>query len=192
MTRINTIHPADLLDQHLFIEFREITRIATAHRVLQNRERVPDYVLGSGHMKFFYDKGLFLAKRLAALQAELDRRATVNYTPKTYKQHIDGYHNDWQPTYAAHAANLTRLHEKLIMRPTFYTYCGKPVQHDFYINMLHRYVDRPKQIEHRIAMLNESLQYADHPQYGIDKARISELTTTLHQLKRSPYHGTSN
>jgi deoxyribonuclease (pyrimidine dimer) len=189
MTRINTIHPADLLDQHLFIEFREITRIATMHRVLQNRERVREYVLGTGHMKFFYDKGLFLEKRLAALQLELTRRNAVNYTPKEYKTHIAGYHNDWRPTYAAHAANLTRLHEKLIMRPTFYTYCGKRVQHDFYINMLNHYVERPKQLEAHIESLSESLQYADHPQYGVDKAHISDARQTLANLQRSPYHG---
>jgi deoxyribonuclease (pyrimidine dimer) len=135
MTRINTIDPVDLLDQHLFIEFREITRIATAHRPLKASECLPEYVLGTGHMKFFYDKGLYCEKRLVALQAELDRRGTVRYTPKQYKEHIAGYHNDWQPDFKAHAANLMRLHEKLMMRPSFYTYLGQPVHPSFYLSL---------------------------------------------------------
>lgn len=188
MTRINTIHPADLLDQHLFIEFREITRIATAHRPLTPKEYLAGYVLGTGHMKFFYDKGQYCADRLQALQLELDRRNAVNYTPKTYKEHIAGHHKQWQPTYAAHSANITRLHEKLAMRPQFYTYCGQPVTIEFYLNLLGHYVTQPKQIEARISMLNESLQYADYPQYGIDKASINELQRKLNNIKRSAYH----
>lgn len=191
MTRINTINPVDLLDQHLFIEFREITRIATMHRALKNSEQVREYVLGSGHMKFFYDKGLFLAKRLVALQAELDRRARVSYTPKTYKQHIDGYHNDWLPTFDAHAANIMRLHEKLCMRPSFYTYCGKPVSQDFYITTLDHYVTRPKQLLARVNSMSTNLQYADHPEYSMLKARIADSNAELRQLTTRAYHGTA-
>ncbi len=189
MTRINTIHPADLLDQHLFIEFREITRIATAHRHLTNRERVPEYVLGSGHMKFFYDKGLYCAKRLIALQAELDKRKAVNYTPKTYSEHVPGYHNDWLPSPAAHAANIMRLHEKLLMRPTFYTYYGKRVDQHFYLNLLEHYVDKPKQLETSIRMHNEGIAYADYPEYGILQGKIADVKSKLLHLQRSAYYG---
>lgn len=188
MTRINTIHPADLLDQHLFIEFREITRIATAHRHLNNRERVPHYVLGSGHMKFFYDKGAYCEHRLIALQNELKRRGTVNFTPKTYRQHIEGYHQDWLPTFEAHAANIMRLHEKLFIRPTFYTYCGKRVAHDFYLRMLDHYVDKPKQL---LAYINSTVadwRYADHPEYGVLKARVADCNAELSKLIMSSYH----
>lgn len=141
MTRINTIDPKHLLDQHLFIEFREVTRIHTAHRPLTAKEQFNafTYTLGLGHMKFFYNKGLYCAQRCAALQVELARRGKVNFTPKQYKQHIDGLHNDWQPDSAAHHKNIVRLHEKLQMRPQFYTYEGKPVSADYYFNLLSQY-----------------------------------------------------
>jgi deoxyribonuclease (pyrimidine dimer) len=141
MTRINTIDPKHLLDQHLFIEFREITRIHTAHRPLTVKEKaaLQQYTLGTGHMKFFYDKGLYCAQRCVMLQIELTRRARVNYTPKQYKRHIDGLHNDWQPDDIAHHRNILRLHEKLQMRPQFYTYEGKPVSADYYFNLLDLY-----------------------------------------------------
>lgn len=57
MTRINTIDPVDLLDQHLFIEYREITRVATLHRAPKPGEVMPqNYTLGTGHVKFFMTK----------------------------------------------------------------------------------------------------------------------------------------
>lgn len=189
MTRINTIHPADLLDQHLFIEFREITRIATAHRHLTNRERVPEYVMGGGHMKFFYDKGKYCELRLIALQDELKRRGTVAFTPKDYKPHVPGYHNDWQPDASAHIKNISRLHEKLMMKPQFYKYCGKPVSQDFYLNLLEHYVQKPVEITNRIAMLTDGLEYADHPEYSMRKGQIADLRTEFLTLQRRPYHG---
>lgn len=141
MTRINTIDPKHLLDQHLFIEFREITRIHAVHRPLTAQERavIQHYTLGTGHMKFFYNKGLYLAKRLVALQDELDRRGKVRYTPKVYKEHLYSLNDDWQPDSAAHHKNIVRLHEKLQMRPQFYTYEGKPVSADYYFNLLSQY-----------------------------------------------------
>lgn len=41
MTRINTIDPVDLLDQHLFIEYREITRVYALHRARKPSEQFP-------------------------------------------------------------------------------------------------------------------------------------------------------
>lgn len=137
MTRINTIKPEDLLDQHLFAEFREITRISTVHKPTND---IPArYILGTGHMKFFYNKGLFLHKRLLALELELTKRATVRFTPKQYKKHIEGYNEDWTPDRAAYATNLVRLDEKLRMRPVFYTLRGNTVPVDYYLNLLEKY-----------------------------------------------------
>lgn len=136
MTRINTIPPEKLTDQHLFIEFREITRVATLARPLARNERVAEYTMGTGHVKFFYDKGTYLVKRLVELQAELDKRGSVSYTPKEYKQHANGLNNDWQPDSKAHLTNLIRLDAKVRERPDFYRFYGKPVQTDFYLNVI--------------------------------------------------------
>lgn len=46
MTRINTINPVFLLDQHLTREYQEITRISTWSRPYTPKDRVPKtYVL---------------------------------------------------------------------------------------------------------------------------------------------------
>lgn len=135
MTRINTIDPQDLLDQHLFIEYREITRVATLHRAPKPGEVMPQtYTLGTGHVKFFYDKGEFLAKRCEALHAELVSRG-YNVTKKHYKQHIAGCRNDWTPTASDIIVNLSRLQTKLLDKPMFYTYRGRVVAPNYYLSL---------------------------------------------------------
>lgn len=138
MTRINTIDPVDLLDQHLFIEYREITRVATLHRMPDSNKWPLEYVLGTGHVKFFYDKGEYLAKRCKALYAELIKRG-YKPTEKQYKTHSYMLHNDWVPARADHIANLTRLQTKLSDKPTFYTLYGKQVDAVHYAKLVVKY-----------------------------------------------------
>lgn len=133
MTRINTIDPTYLLDQHLFAEFREITRISSLARPLAN---YGNYTMGTGHMKFFYDKGAFLAARLTKLQAEMDRRGIWSYTPKTYALHSEGLNNDWAPQSLDHVTNLIRLVDKLTDKPGFYKFHGKPVDPLHYSDLI--------------------------------------------------------
>lgn len=105
MTRINLVPPEELMDQHLFAEFREIKmvpkslrrslRAAEARDVKAHGYRdayvqalmgqaivlaaVPQaYTLNTGHVSFFYDKALYLRKRYALLRAELERRG-INF-----------------------------------------------------------------------------------------------------------------
>lgn len=131
MTRINTIDPSLLLDQHLLIEYREITRVAHLARPLSVHERVPEYVLGTGHVKFFYDKSKFLHNRCEALKAELIARG-YNITDKVVKQHAPGLDNDWVPDRKSKLTNLLRLQEKLTMRPAYYKLRGQPVSVNYY------------------------------------------------------------
>lgn len=128
MTRINTIDPQHLLDQHLMAEYREITRVSS----LSKHCTIPRcYVMGTGHVKFFYDKGLFLANRRIALLHELERRGyAVNWFE--YVAHLPSLHKDWQPTSTDHSISLQRLDEKLRAKPTFYTFNKTKVQFDHY------------------------------------------------------------
>lgn len=142
MTRINTTLEAnvfnheDLLDQHLMIAYREITRIANLARHAKPGEKFPaKYTLGTGHMKFFYDKGEFLAKQCEELYQACIRRG-FNVQHKQYKTHSFGLNNDWQPTKVASIENLFRLDEKLRDKPLFYKYYGKPVKPCFYANII--------------------------------------------------------
>ena len=122
MTRINTIDPCLLLDQHLTREYQEITRVSTLARAYTNKDKVSKtYLLGTGHVLFFYDKGEFLRKRCEALYAECIRRGfSVEY--KEYRAHPPGMNNDWEPTMADHLVNISRLQEKLDIKPYWYRY----------------------------------------------------------------------
>lgn len=135
MTRINTIDPQHLLDQHLMAEYREITRVSSLSK---HTVQPKQYIMGTGHVKFFYDKGLFLAKRREELYNELVRR-NYNVTWFEYVAHLVSLHKDWQPAAADHIVSIGRLHEKLVDKPNFYTYYGKKVATTYYIDVMELY-----------------------------------------------------
>lgn len=73
MTRINSgIHPFELPDKLLLAELREIKRVPNVVRSGRyNMANQPlTFTLGQGHVKFFYDKLLFLKKRYLSLYNE--------------------------------------------------------------------------------------------------------------------------
>lgn len=81
MTRINLVDPSVLSSKHLMAEYRELPRIFTAVRKLIAQGKKPSdvnipekYVLGTGHVKFFYDKLNWLFDRYWALYYELEYR----------------------------------------------------------------------------------------------------------------------
>ena len=77
MTRINVgIPPADLVNQHLIAEHREIKRIPNCvAKGKYNMEDIPDkFKLGTGHVKFFYNKLLYLKNRYISLYDECIKR----------------------------------------------------------------------------------------------------------------------
>jgi hypothetical protein len=74
MTRINaTIPPAALCDQHLVAEYREILRttaLATKNPV--DPSKLPQhFTLGTGHVKFIYNKLKYIHSRLDQLRQDL-------------------------------------------------------------------------------------------------------------------------
>lgn len=103
MTRINLVPVEELMDQHLFAEFREIKMVPKSlRRSLEAAEKrglkkygytspsskqvkqygqdvtlvriPPAFTLNTGHVSFFYDKGAYLQDRFHALVVELIRR----------------------------------------------------------------------------------------------------------------------
>ena len=77
MTRINAgIPPAELVNQHLLAEHREIKRIPNCvAKGKYNMDGIPDrFKLGTGHVKFFYNKLLYLRKRYVILYEECIKR----------------------------------------------------------------------------------------------------------------------
>tara|TARA_R110002167_G_scaffold329631_1_gene536309 strand:+ start:131 stop:508 length:378 start_codon:yes stop_codon:yes gene_type:complete len=77
MTRINVgIPPAELINQHLIAEHREIKRIPNCiAKGKYNMDGIPDeFKLGTGHVKFFYNKLLYLKNRYNSLYNECIKR----------------------------------------------------------------------------------------------------------------------
>lgn len=127
MTRINTIDPELLSDKHLNAEYRELPRIFDLAKEACKRKESPwdkrnpsKYTMGTGHVRFFYNKLNWLVSRQRAIIAEKDRRGFVsNFTD--VNSLIDGipkvWLGDWQPTDRDYAVNLQRL---ITRDPSFY------------------------------------------------------------------------
>lgn len=129
MTRINVIPPAELTDQHLLAEYRELPRIFALAR--PDVPAPPRYILGAGHVRFFYTRTGYLSRRQAALIAECQARGfAVQHT--SAPPPVPGCDADWFPTAADRRVNLERLHVRLLARLGWYTHRGQPVAADFY------------------------------------------------------------
>lgn len=148
MTRINLVPPEELMDQHLFAEFREIKMVPKSlRRSLQAAGRrhllttaaqhsvllriPPAFTLDTGHVSFFYNKGAYLQERYHALVTELIRRG-FNFD-KDAQLDEDGvfaslpaeFNQHYTPTEGALALVRQRIAEKLALRPGWYRYYGE-------------------------------------------------------------------
>ena len=94
MTRINVgIPPQRLSDMHLIAEHREIKRIPNhlAKFGLRSLDNKPgEFKLGTGHVKFFLDKGLYTYRRYNAIYKECIKRGfKVQYYGDAWKIYTD-------------------------------------------------------------------------------------------------------
>jgi hypothetical protein len=108
MTRINAFIPVEELSrEHLLAEHREIKRIPNMINSGKARiEDIPDtFRLGTGHVKFFYNKIRFLFKRYCEIydmcmkrgykvESYHDAFGLHNVTKETFKK----VYNDWDPS----------------------------------------------------------------------------------------------
>jgi len=135
MTRINLVNPSELADQHLFAEYRELPRIFTLVLAAQQRGLTPvtakipaQYVLGAGHVTFFYNKVYWLTSRFQALIAEcLHRGFNIQHqsTPAEAECIQASWWGDYTPTPQAIALSQNRIAEKIAMKPTWYRWSNK-------------------------------------------------------------------
>jgi deoxyribonuclease (pyrimidine dimer) len=132
LTRINLTKVESLTDQHLLTEYRELPRIFGNVRkaILAKKtwkkdyaSKAPkDYVLGTGHMVFFYNKLLFLAKR----QDDLIKECLVRCIGITFTEGLDysdipeEWLGDYSPTDATIALSQSRLDERIMDKPNWY------------------------------------------------------------------------
>lgn len=122
MTRINVVPPSELSRQHLIAEYREITRLPGNLKASLSRKSKPfsfteipsQYVLGPGHVKFFFDKMQYLEQRFQNLVDEMIKRGyNPSYIDATiFRECSPEFYNNYQPTPEAIALNLARIKER--------------------------------------------------------------------------------
>ena len=117
MTRINIgIPPAELVNQHLIAEHREIKRIPNCiAKGKYNMDGIPDkFKLGTGHVKFFYNKLLYLKNRYIKLYVECVKRGfNVKYYIGAWDSVPKELMNDYQPTDIDREIIRERINERL-------------------------------------------------------------------------------
>lgn len=121
MTRINVVDPSELSREHLIAEYREIMRLPGNLKAWLNRkskspsfDEIPkEYKLGTGHVKFFYNKFQFLQTRFESLVGEMVARG---YNPQFRDSSIFQvdpiYYNGYTPTTEAIEINRQRIKER--------------------------------------------------------------------------------
>jgi deoxyribonuclease (pyrimidine dimer) len=117
MTRINVgIPPAELTDKHLLAEHREIKRIPNCiAKGKYNMDGIPDkFKLGTGHVKFFYNKLEYLFVRYVKLYLECKNRGfnVQNYS-KAWDNLPEELLNHYEPTDIDREIIRERINEKL-------------------------------------------------------------------------------
>lgn len=117
MTRINCgIDPSELTDKHLLAEHREIKRIPNCiSKGKYNLNNIPhQFVLGTGHVKFFYNKLKFLLNRYIKLHDECLKRG---FSVQDYRSAWDSIPNelmnDYNPTDRDSEIIRSRINERL-------------------------------------------------------------------------------
>jgi len=102
MTRVNaSVRASELSNSMLFAEYREIKRIPNTIKsgkaVIKNIPKT--FKLQNQHVKFFYDKILYLSKRSDELYKEcLKRGINAQDYSDCYKDIPPHLFNDWQET----------------------------------------------------------------------------------------------
>jgi len=121
MTRINVVPVQELSRLHLIAEYKEIMRLPGNLKTSLNRKKPFDmaeipsqYTLGKGHVKFFYNKMLYLKNRFELLIAEMKARGyKPNYVDSQIFMNCPiQFLNDYVPDAQAIELNRMRIKER--------------------------------------------------------------------------------
>ena len=133
MTRINLIDPQNLTDQHLLAEYRELPRIFGDVRNLQLKNLTPrdvniprEFVLGTGHMTFFYDKLGFLSQRYEKIIQECSKRnISINFSNLDLSDIDDIWKGNYEVTDIGYCISKARILDRIVDKPYWYRYYGE-------------------------------------------------------------------
>lgn len=140
MTRINLIDPVYICDQQLLAEERELPRIPNnVNKGKVKFENIPEnYVLGTGHVKFFYDKLLFLYERYDDIYDEcIFRGFSVEWKFPTNIQN-NGF---WTPSGKEIIKNVKRMEKRIDEMKREPTYYKQQIGKKNCKRLLHQYLE---------------------------------------------------
>ena len=133
MTRINSaINPKNLMDRHLVAELHELPRVFTSvnKRLEEGKDfyDIPSkFSLGGGHVKFFYNKLLFMEKRFNALRQEYSKRYNKQwgYSIEERVCKDKSLYKDYSPTPAEKRILIERISSRILNSAKQPLYFGK-------------------------------------------------------------------
>lgn len=119
MTRINCVPPSELHDKHLGAEYRELPRVFKLAYAAYQRGEDPgkypqEYLLGKGHVKFFYIRLEWLSQRFDSIYLEMVKRGwnpRYSNVPVLPRMPANWW-QCWRPTDEALAANRQRIKDR--------------------------------------------------------------------------------
>ena len=144
MTRINTVPPRALTDQHLLGEYNEIRRPIGLALKRYNRQKqeihrgIPNtYQLRAGHVIFFYNKLQYIIDRFEAIKEEMRARG---WSPiGTIDTEIpDELKGNWQPDSNSNQILKDRLIERIEQDPkglAKWRYYGKSIDDSYIVDL---------------------------------------------------------
>ncbi len=137
MVRINLISPRSLSDQHLIAEYNEILMLfGHAGKYPKIKSSPKSYCLGEGHINFFKNKLLYLAKRHEEIKREMRRRKFKTSKKISLSHFSKSLLNDWKPCSSDKNIIKKRLIEKLSKKPNFYRYFGEKKPKGFFLKLI--------------------------------------------------------
>lgn len=146
MTRINSGIPVkSLTDEHLLAEHREIKRLPYYIRRIVNGEikmpQIPETIcLGSGHVKFFVNKGKFTYNRYTQIYQECKlRNYAVTDFSSNWLNMPNEFYEDYQPNEYDRILLTNRLLERIKnTRLKSFHYYGRQITKEEAINLLYK------------------------------------------------------
>jgi deoxyribonuclease (pyrimidine dimer) len=135
MARINVgVNPKYLSDQHLLAEAVEILMVVGTLKKQKYilKKPIPNkFTLGAGHIRFFWDKILFLDRRLNQIKCELQARQMQSNHKINLSEVPSNLLNDWNPQENDFLIIKERIADRLTSplkgKSNFHKYCGTPI-----------------------------------------------------------------
>lgn len=131
--RINCIPVEDLADQHLRAEWVEMLMLpAYLKRSVVSKDGLilyegKEYVLNTGHARFFYDKLSYVYLRYKEIEVEMNKRGFRTNPTLDLTMFPKSLFGRWIPTKEDQVANLNRILTRIQTKPKWYSYYGEKI-----------------------------------------------------------------